>query len=76
MLKTLKNCYHGLKSGGFLVINIANTKTNKNIESGLLCLAKKINFIYIKKMELVLSAINGKGYKYEPIYIFKKQNKQ
>ena len=72
MSDTLINCYYGLKKNGFLVINIANTKSGKNIEDGLLGLAKTIGFKYIKTMQLILSAINGAGYKYEPIYIFKK----
>ena len=72
MSDTLINCYYGLKKNGFLVINIANTQSGKNIEDGLLVLAKTIGFKYVKTMQLILSAINGGGYKYEPIYIFKK----
>lgn len=72
MKDTLKNCCYGLKNGGFLVLNIANTSSAKKIEEGLLLLAKDIGFEYIKTMQLVLSAINGAGYKYEPIYVFKK----
>ena len=72
MCDTLKNCYYGLKKDGYLALNIANTKSAKNIENGLLSLAKKIGFNYIKTMKLTLSAINGAGHKYEPIYIFRK----
>ena len=72
MKDTLENCHYGLKKCGFLVLNIANTSSAKNIEEGLLLLAKDIGFKHIKTMQLVLSAINGGGYKYEPIYIFKK----
>ena len=74
MRDTLINCYYGLKKDGFLVLNIANTKSAKKIEEGLLKLVKNIGFKHIKTMQLVLSAINGTGYKYEPIYIFKKGN--
>ena len=70
MYNTLLNCKYGLKNDGYLVLNIANTKSAQNIEKGLLDLAKKIGFKYIKTMQLTLSAINGAGYKYEPIYIF------
>ena len=71
MYNTLLNCKYGLKNDGYLVLNIANTKSAQNIEKGLLGLAKKIGFKYIKTIQLTLSAINGAGYKYEPIYIFK-----
>ena len=72
MKDTIENCYYGLKINGFLVLNIANTSSAKKIEEGLLLLAKNIGFKYVKTMQLVLSAINGGGYKYEPIYVFKK----
>ena len=72
MYNTLLNCKYGLKNDGYLVLNIANTKSAQNIEKGLLDLAKKIGFKYIKTMQLTLSAINGAGYKYEPIYIFRR----
>jgi hypothetical protein len=72
MKDTLENCYYGLKKNSFLVLNIANTSSAKKIEEGLLLLAKNIGFKHIKTMQLVLSAINGGGYKYEPIYVFKK----
>jgi hypothetical protein len=65
-------CKNSLKKNGFLVLNIANTSSAKKIEEGLLLLSKNIGFKYVKTMQLVLSAINGGGYKYEPIYVFKK----
>ena len=75
MLDTLKNCYYGLKNDGFLVLNIANTSSAKKIEKGLMLIAKKTGFEYIKQMRLILSSISGAGVKYEPIYIFKKKIK-
>ena len=72
MKKTLKNCFYGLKNNGYLILNIANTKSAKNIEEGLILLCNKIGFKHIKTMELYLSAINGAGSKFEPVYIFRK----
>tara|TARA_Y100001973_G_C5151532_1_gene308390 strand:+ start:212 stop:1252 length:1041 start_codon:yes stop_codon:yes gene_type:complete len=72
MRDTLMNCHYGLKPGGYLVLNIANTKSAKNIEEGLLSLAKGTGFKHTRTMQLVLSSISGAGYKYEPVYVFKK----
>ena len=69
---TLKNCYQSLKKNGYLLLNIANTKTGKNIEKATLDLAEKIGFSYEKTLQLTLSSVMGAGYKYEPIFVFKK----
>jgi len=73
LYKTLQNCNYGLKNNGYLVLNIANTKSAYNIEEGLFKIIQKMNFKYIETLKLYLSSISGKGAKYEPIYIFKKE---
>jgi len=70
--ETIKNCFYGLKKGGFLVFNISNTPKYKNLESEFLRIAKENNFKYIKTLKLELSSISGKGAKFEPIFILKK----
>lgn len=72
MRQTLQNCWYGLKPGGHLILNIANTKTGKNIEEGTLSLAKELGFEYIRTMKLELSSVAGKGSKFEPIFVFQK----
>ena len=56
--KTIENCHYGLKQGGYMLYNIANTP--------------KYKFIEEETIELTLSSIMGAGYKYEPIFVFKK----
>ena len=70
--KTIENCWNGLKENKYMLINIANTPTNKWIEEQTILTAKKVGFVYEKPIYLVLSSIAGKGQKLEPIFIFKK----
>lgn len=75
LLKTFENCYHGLKWGGFMLINIANTPQHKDLEELTISLGKEAGFSYIGTNNLILSSIMGAGYKREPIFIFKKETK-
>jgi hypothetical protein len=76
--KTFENCYYGLKSDGYMLINIADlkNKNNFNLETETIISAEKVGFKYIKPIKLALSNVNLKdktnAYKYEPIFIFKK----
>ena len=70
--KTIKNCYYGLKKDGYMIINIANVKTAPNLESSVVKISLEEGFKYIDTYKLILSSISGKGYKYEPVFIFKK----
>ena len=74
LMKTVENCYNGLKDGGYLLINIRNVKTYPTLES---------DFIYSLNSEFSslspqthltykLSSINKVGYKKEPIFVFQK----
>ena len=69
---TIYNCYHGLKYGGYMLMNIANTTTGKNIENATMKISKELGFKYEKTLKLTLSSIAGKRQKYEPIFVFKK----
>lgn len=70
---TFKNCWDGLKPEGVMMINIANTPTNKWIEDETIRVANSIGFKHIDTLYLVLSSIAGNGQKLEPIFVFKKQ---
>lgn len=72
LLKTFQNCYYGLKDGGFMLINIANTPQHKDLEEMTIEFGKEAGFSYIGTNNLILSSIMGAGYKREPIFIFKK----
>ena len=71
LLETIDKCHYGLKPGGILALNVANTKRIKNFEEETLKLAKMIHFKHIDTWYLHLSSQNGIA-KREPIFIFKK----
>ena len=70
--KTIENCYRGLKSGKYMLINIANTPKYKFIEEETQKIAKELGFVQNDTLQLTLSSVMGAGYKYEPIFVFKK----
>ena len=74
--ETIENCYYGLKSGGTLIMNVANTKRIKNFETETTRLAMQAGFHYKDTWYLQLSTqVKGEvgNVKREPIYIFKKE---
>ena len=70
--KTIENCYSGLKSNKYMLINIANTPKYKFIEEQTVKISKELGFKQEQTVELTLSSVMGAGYKYEPIFVFKK----
>lgn len=72
--QTIKNCKFALKDNGYMIINIANTKSNDWIEEETIRIAKKEGFEFIDTYYLILSSISGNGKKREPIFIFKKNS--
>lgn len=66
------NAYNALKPNKYFVINIANVKSYPDLEFDTNKLLQKIGFTYIDTYKLLLSNLNSKGYKYEPIFIYKK----
>jgi hypothetical protein len=70
--KTIENCYYGLKEGGYMLYNIANTPKYKFIEEQTVKISKELGFAQEDTIELTLSSVMGKGVKLEPIFIFKK----
>ncbi len=77
LIETFKNAFNGLKNNKYMAINIANTKNFKNLEEETLEAAKKAGFKYHDTWKLALSnpiMKNKKSsFKYEPIFIFKKE---
>ena len=51
---------------------LASSTSGKNIENATIKISKDLGFKYEKTLKLTLSSIAGKGYKYEPIFVFKK----
>ena len=70
--KTIENCYYGLKSNKYMLYNIANTSKYKFIEEETIKIAKELGFKQEQTIQLTLSSVMGAGYKYEPIFVFKK----
>jgi len=71
--KTIENCYYGLKKDGYMLINIANTPKYKFIEEGTMNISEEIGFVHERTLQLTLSSVMGAGYKYEPIFVFRKK---
>ena len=74
--RMIHNCHIGLKDKGILIINIANVSTAPTLEQDTVSLAMEEGFILKDTLKLMLSIIAGKGIKYEPVFIFKKENIQ
>jgi len=70
--KTIENCYSGLKENGYMLINIANTPKYKFIEEETVNISNDLGFKQEDTVQLTLSSVMGAGYKYEPIFVFKK----
>tara|TARA_R110001592_G_scaffold65778_5_gene202029 strand:- start:6886 stop:7308 length:423 start_codon:yes stop_codon:yes gene_type:complete len=71
--KTIENCYYGLKNNGYMLMNIANTPKYKFIEEETVRISKELGFKQEQTIELTLSSVMGAGYKYEPVFVFKKK---
>ena len=69
---TIKNCHYGLKKNGYMILNIANTRSHKNIEEQTVAISLKLGFELVETLYLILSSVSGKGQKLEPIFILKK----
>ena len=70
--KTIENCYNGLKGNKYMLINIANTPKYKFIEEETVKISNDLGFKQEETIQLTLSSVMGAGYKYEPIFVFKK----
>lgn len=64
--------FNYIKKDGVFIINIANVKTYLNLVDDTLIIADKIGFKLIKTYQMALSSLMKSGFKYEPIFVFKK----
>lgn len=64
--------YKHIKKGGYFIINVANVKTYKTLEEDTITLSKQAGFDYIKTYKMTLSSLMKSGFKYEPIFVFRK----
>jgi hypothetical protein len=70
--KTIQNCYSCLKSTGHMMLNVANVITHKTLEDDTVRIAKEEGFELKETLKLQLSSLIKGGFKYEPIFVFKK----
>lgn len=66
---TLENCAAGLKPGGILAVNVADTKSAPTLVEDTERLAAACGFKLVERLDLVLSSMAG-GHKYEPVFVF------
>jgi hypothetical protein len=71
--KTIQNCHYGLKRNRYMLINIANVSSFKDLEDVTIKTAEQEGFVYEDTYRLTLSKISGNGFKYEPIFVFRKR---
>ena len=69
--KTIDNCHEGLKKGGVMVINIANVRNYPTLEQDFNDIMKE-KFTYVETLKYSLSLMNVSGFKYEPVFVYKK----
>lgn len=69
--RTIQNAHYGLKQGGHLIMNVANTQSHLKLEEKTKEIAQRTDFNLIDTMQLQLSRLSG-GEKTEPIFIFRK----
>lgn len=74
LIPLIDNCKVCLKDDGYFIINVANVKTYQNLEDDVVELAKQRGFKLVKTYKMSLSSLMSKGYKYEPIFVFKKSD--
>jgi hypothetical protein len=71
--KTIQNCQYGLKQNRYMLINIANVSSFNNLEEATVTIAEQEGFVHEDTYRLSLSKIRGNGFKYEPIFVFRKR---
>ena len=57
--QTIANAHHGLKTGKYLALNVANTKQYKTFEEDTVALAKEVGFEHVDTWWLSLSTQQG-----------------
>ena len=70
--KTIQNCRYGLKPNRYMLINIADVKSFNHLEDTTVWIAEQEGFVLEDGYSLALSKIQGEGFKYEPIFVFRK----
>ena len=70
--KSIENAFIGLRSGGHLALNVADTQPHPTLEADTVRIALETGFTEKETLRLVLSAVSKGGFKYEPVFVFTK----
>jgi hypothetical protein len=65
--------YNLIKDNGYFIINAASVKTYPELADDVLKISKDVGFKLIKEYKMALSSLMKSGFKYEPIFVFKKK---
>jgi hypothetical protein len=72
--QTIRNCMTVLKNNRYMILNVANVASHKNLENDTVDIAHEEGFFLEDMLKLKLSSISfGKTHKTEPVFIFKKR---
>ncbi len=72
LTKIIEKNFELLKQNGIFIINIANVKNYKTLEEDTISICIKTGFTLVHTYKMSLSSLMKGGFKYEPIFIFKK----
>lgn len=68
----IRNSYKWINKNGYFIINVADVKTYTDLEDDVVEISTAHNFKLIKTYKMTLSSLMSSGFKYEPIFVFKK----
>lgn len=71
--KSIENAHIGLRKGGHLILNVANTREHSTLEADTVRISVECGFQLETTLQLALSAVSKGGFKYEPTFVFVKR---
>jgi hypothetical protein len=69
---TIRNAFVALKHGKYMILNVADVRSHRNLVADTKRIALEEGFIFREELRLLLSSITKGGYKYEPVLVFQK----
>jgi hypothetical protein len=69
---SIRNAHIGLRHGGHLALNVADTRAHPTLEADTVRIATEEGFVLTETLRLSLSAVTKGGFKYEPTFVFVK----
>ncbi len=72
LMRMIENCHISLCSGARLILNVADVRTYPNLVNDCRKNIPKVGFVYEGEMKYMLSKMMKRGFKYEPVLIYRK----